>query len=134
MTKLSRFAALALLAIITFSTLSPIQMRPHFAEANAERGLAYLLLGLTLAINFPNRLFQVVIFVVSAAAVLELLQTIDPGRHARFVDAFVKAAAGVAGIAVGWIILRALTMVRDAGLRRGNGRQAAVLLQIQNDR
>jgi VanZ like family len=105
----ARIAALVLLAIITFSTLSPIQMRPHIAEANVERGLAYVLLGLTLAISFPNRLFQTVIFVVGTAGILEILQIIDPGRHARFLDALVKAAAGIMGVAVGWIVVRAMT-------------------------
>ncbi|RUY00864.1 hypothetical protein EN991_37580, partial [Mesorhizobium sp. M7A.F.Ca.US.005.03.2.1] len=98
MTKLFRTAALALLAIIIFATLSPIQMRPHLAEANVERALAYVLLGFALAVGFPNRLYQVVIFVAVIAGMLELLQLIDPGRHARLIDALVKAFAGVVGI------------------------------------
>ena len=100
--------ALALFAIIIFSTLSPIQMRPHLADANAERGLAYVLLGLTLAVGFPNRLYQTLICVVVAAGVLELLQIIDPGRHARLLDAIVKALAGVIGIVLGQLIVKAL--------------------------
>lgn len=107
MTKLSRTAALILLAIIVFATLSPIQMRPHIADANLERGLAYVLLGLAIAIGFPNRLYQVAIFVICTAGVLEMLQIVDPGRHARFLDAFLKASAGVAGIVLGHILARA---------------------------
>lgn len=107
MTRFSRTAALALLAIIVFATLSPIQMRPHIASANLERGLAYVLLGLAIAIGFPNRLYQVAIFVVCTAGVLEMLQVIDPGRHARFLDAFLKASAGIAGIALGHVLARA---------------------------
>lgn len=107
MTKLSRITALALLAIIIFATLSPIQMRPHLAEANVERALAYVLLGFALAIGFPNRLYQVVIFVAVTAGMLELLQLIDPGRHARLIDALVKALAGVVGIVAGHLIVRA---------------------------
>ncbi|WP_292567310.1 hypothetical protein [Mesorhizobium sp.] len=107
MTKLSRITALALLAIIIFATLSPIQMRPHLAEANVERALAYVLLGFALAIGFPNRLYQVVIFVAVTAGMLELLQLIDPGRHARLIDALVKALAGVVGVVAGHLIVRA---------------------------
>ena len=107
MTKLSRTAALALLAIIIFATLSPIQMRPHIAEANVERALAYVLLGFALALGFPNRLYQAVIFVAVTAGMLELLQIIDPGRHARLIDAFVKAFAGVIGIVAGNLLVRA---------------------------
>ena len=106
MTKLSRTAALALFAIIIFATLSPIQMRPHLAEANVERALAYVLLGFALALGFPNRLYQAVIFVAVTAGMLELLQLIDPGRHARLIDALVKAFAGVVGIVAGHLIVR----------------------------
>ena len=100
MTKLSRITALALFAIIAFATLSPIQMRPHIAEANVERGLAYVLLGFALALGFPNRRYRAAIFVVCTAGFLEILQIIDPSRHARVLDAIIKAAAGVAGIVI----------------------------------
>lgn len=106
MTKLSRTVALALLAIIVFATLSPIQMRPHIAEATVERALAYVLLGFALAFGFPNRLYQAAIFVVAAAGILELLQIIDPGRHAHVADALVKACAGTVGILVGQFFVR----------------------------
>ena len=106
MTKLSRIAALVLLAIIIFSTLSPIQMRPHIAQANVERALAYVVLGFVLALGFPNRLYQAAIFVIVTAGVLELLQIIDPGRHAQFADALVKASAGIVGIFVGQLFVR----------------------------
>lgn len=108
MIRLSRITALALLAIIIFTTLSPIQMRPHLVDANGERGLAYVLLGLALAIGFPNRLYQTLIFVVITAGVLELLQIIDPGRHARLLDAVVKALAGIIGIVLGQLIVKAV--------------------------
>jgi VanZ family protein len=106
MTKLSRIVALVLLAIIIFATLSPIQLRPHIFEANIERGLAYVSLGFAVALGFPNRLYEAVIFVVVTAGVLELLQVIDPGRHARLIDALVKAFAGLAGIVVAQLLIR----------------------------
>ncbi|MBZ9986689.1 hypothetical protein LB572_06215 [Mesorhizobium sp. BH1-1-5] len=105
MTSLSRLAALVLLAIITFATLSPIQFRPHLGDANVERALAYILFGLALALGFPSRVTQTVLFVCVVAGVLEFLQLFDPGRHARALDALVKAAAGVAGIVLGRIII-----------------------------
>jgi hypothetical protein len=117
MIRFSRTAALALLAIIVFATLSPIQMRPHIADANLERGLAYVLLGLAIAIGFPKRLYQVAIFVICTAGVLEMLQIIDPGRHARFLDAFLKASAGIAGIALGHFLVRAANRMNIAKVR-----------------
>ncbi len=107
MTSISRIAALLLLAIITFATLSPIQLRPHLGDANMERALAYILFGLALALGFPSRLMQTLLFVCAVAGFLEFLQIFDPGRHARVLDALVKAAAGVAGILLGRLILAA---------------------------
>lgn len=115
MTFISRLAALALLALITFATLSPIQLRPHLGDANIERALAYVMLGVALALGFPSRVVQTVIFVCAVAGVLEFLQLFDPGRHARVADALVKAAAGVAGIVVGRFVL---TLASRAAERR----------------
>ncbi|WP_292339494.1 hypothetical protein [Mesorhizobium sp.] len=67
--------------------------------------LAYALFGLALAFGFRAHLVQAMLFVCTVAGVLELLQAIDPGRHARLQDALVKAAAGLMGIAVGRIVL-----------------------------
>ncbi|MBZ9991653.1 VanZ family protein [Mesorhizobium sp. BH1-1-5] len=91
--------AIVLFAAITFATLSPIQMRPHLGEANLERALAYVLFGFVLGFGFPIRLARTMLVVCTTAGILELLQLIDPGRHARFRDALVKAAAGLVGIA-----------------------------------
>jgi len=106
MTTLSRIAALLLFAVIAFATLSPIQLRPHLADANIERGIAYVLFGLALALSFPRRLWLTVAFAVATAGLLEFLQLIDPSRHARLTDAVLKAAAGIAGIVVGRILFR----------------------------
>lgn len=111
MTSIFRLAALILLAAITFATLSPIQMRPHLGDANLERALAYVLFGLALAFGFRARLVQAMLFVCALAGVLELLQAIDPGRHARLQDALLKAAAGLIGIALGRIVLAVATKV-----------------------
>lgn len=118
MTSISRLAALVLLAAITFATLSPIQMRPHLSDANVERVLAYALFGLALAFGFRARVMQAMLFVCAVAGVLELLQAIDPGRHARLQDALLKAAAGLIGIALGRLILAA---AKRAATRRNPG-------------
>ncbi|WFP74966.1 VanZ family protein [Mesorhizobium sp. WSM4906] len=118
MISISRLAALVLLAAITFATLSPIQMRPHLGDANVERALAYILFGLALTFGFPSRLVQTMLFVCAVAGVLELLQVIDPGRHARLQDGLLKAAAGLIGIAMGRLILAA---AKRAAARRNPG-------------
>ena len=120
MTSISRLAALVLFAAITFATLAPIQMRPHLGEVNLERALAYVLFGLALAFGFPTRLNQAMLLVCTTAGVLELLQAIDPGRHARLRDALVKAVAGVVGIVVGRLILAAAHGAAAARPGRGD--------------
>ncbi|CDX17179.1 conserved membrane hypothetical protein [Mesorhizobium plurifarium] len=105
MTSISRLAAFVLLALITFATLSPIELRPHLSDPNMERALAYILLGLALALGFPSRVTQTVLFVCAVAGVLEVLQLFDPGRHARVVDGLLKAAAGIVGIVLGRFVI-----------------------------
>lgn len=105
MTSISRIAALLLLAAITFATLSPIQLRPHLGDANMERALAYVLFGFALSLGFPSRMSRATLFVFVVAGVLEFLQIFDPGRHARLIDALVKAAAGVVGIMLGRFVI-----------------------------
>ena len=109
MTLIFRVAALILLLVIMFVTLSPIRMRPQWGNPTFERFMAYFLLGAALSLGFPNRLVQITLLVVLVAAILELLQAIDPSRHARFSDASVKALAGVMGTAVGQLFVDALT-------------------------
>ncbi|WP_195173919.1 hypothetical protein [Mesorhizobium sp. INR15] len=100
MTSISRIAALVLLAVIVFATLSPIQLRPHLGDPNFERALAYVLFGIALGLGFPNRLAGTLGFVVVVAAALEFMQVFDPGRHARISDGSLKALAGILGVVV----------------------------------
>jgi hypothetical protein len=51
-----------------------------------------------------------------------MLQIIDPGRHARFLDAFLKASAGIAGIVMGHVLARA---ANRAGLAKAQSDPAS---------
>jgi VanZ family protein len=97
-------AAWATLAFIAFATLSPLGLRPEIGDANLERFGAYALAGLLMALAYPRHLILVAIFVVGAAAVLEVLQLVTPDRHGQFANAVVKAAGGMAGVVVAIII------------------------------
>jgi VanZ family protein len=109
MVHFSRIAGFVILTVIALVTLCPIDLRPETGHATLERMAAFLLLGLALGMGFPRRAFSSSVFVIAVAVLLEALQTIDPGRHARFMDMAVKAAAGVAGVAVAWLV----TKLRD---------------------
>ena len=101
----SRFAiALSLLSLagLVFATLCPINLRPHFADANVERFGAYAVLGLILSQTMRRRPILVAFIVVLIAVALEFGQLFVPGRDARVQDAMFKAAGGLFGTIIGY--------------------------------
>lgn len=105
--RIAGLLAWAVLALIAFSTLSPIGMRPHLGGlVHVERFGAFALLGFLFALVHPRRLWLVLVCVAAAAVGLEALQTLASGRHARVIDVAIKAAGGVAGVGAGWLALR----------------------------
>jgi VanZ family protein len=99
-------AAWGTIAFIVFATLSPLGLRPEMGDANLERFGAYALAGFLLLLAYPRRLILVVVLVLGVAAALELLQLVTPDRHGHFADACVKAAGGVVGVALAFILIR----------------------------
>ncbi len=106
MVRFSRIACVLILIVIALVTLSPIEWRPQTGHVSLERGAAYLLFGVALGTGFPRRLPYCWGVVVTVAVVLEALQLIDPGRHARVQDMLVKAAGGVIGTLIPWALTR----------------------------
>ena len=106
MIRTSRVACVVILIAITLVTLSPVDFRPDTGHTTLERATAYLLLGLALGIGFPRRLLSSCAFVIVVAVMLEALQLIDPGRDARFRDMLVKAAGGVIGVLIPWLLAK----------------------------
>jgi len=98
--------ALAVLGIagITYATLCPLGMRPHFANADEERFGAYFVLGFALALAAPRRWVSTSLFVAALAIGLEASQLFIPGRDARVTDALVKVLGGVFGSGAGHAI------------------------------
>nr|WP_018237105.1 VanZ family protein [Ensifer sp. BR816] len=88
-----------LLALIAYSTLSPIGMRPHIGTlVHVERFGAYGLMGLLLATAYPQRVRLVLGMVLGAAVGFELLQVLLADRHARVEDLAVKVAGAACGV------------------------------------
>lgn len=103
--KLRRAAVLigwAALLVIVFSTLSPIDARPHLMTlgADAERFLAYLAAGALLTFAYPRQLWLVLPGLIALAAGLEWLQTLEMTRHGLPHDALIKIMGAVAGSAM----------------------------------
>lgn len=90
--------ALAAVAGIVFVTVCPIGLRPHFADANAERFAAYVVAGALIARARGRAWVSAAAAVVVLALVLEAAQALVPGRHAMAPDAIVKALGGLCGV------------------------------------
>ncbi|MBR0694951.1 VanZ family protein [Bradyrhizobium lablabi] len=98
---LFRISGWLALAFIAFATLSPINERPSVAGPPLEHFVAYAVVGLAFMLGYPRRLQLMVAIVITSAFALEALQLLTPDRHARMLDALVKAAGGLCGITAG---------------------------------
>ena len=114
--RVSIIAGWLALAFIVFVTLSPIDARPVLAPPQVERFAAFALLGLAFILAYPARWQLVVALVLGSAVGLEMLQLLTPDRHARVLDALVKATGGICGISAGQLILF-LLRTRISGAR-----------------
>lgn len=105
---LAQVAALLVLAVIIYATLSPLDLRPRTGFVAFEREAAFALLGLALMLAFPDHAGFVVLGVIVVAIGLELAQHLTPDRHSRLIDALQKAGGALAGCAIGYIANRFL--------------------------
>jgi VanZ family protein len=96
-----RLAAWIICAAIVVMTLGPVSVRPHTpVSANAERFVAYLVLGLCFVLAYPRHVYLVGVALVIAAGGLEWAQNFVPGRDGRLEDFLFKAAGVIAGLIV----------------------------------
>lgn len=96
-----RVIAWLLAAAVTFATLGPPSYRPHSnLGQDGEHTLAFVLVGLAFGLAYPRNRLSVAGAAVVATGVLELLQLLVPGRHARMEDFIVDALAACAGFLV----------------------------------
>ena len=104
--RVSLIAAWLALAFIVFATLSPIDDRPVLAGPQFEHFAAFALMGFAFMLGYPRRMLLIVAIVLASAFVLEALQLLTPDRHGRVLDALVKAAGGMSGVGVGYLVPR----------------------------
>jgi VanZ family protein len=104
--------AWGLAAAIAFATLGPPEQRPHSnLGQNGEHVLAFVLLGLAFGLAYSSNRSRGATFVMGYTGLIELLQLVAPGRHARLQDFVVDALAACVGLvaaaALDWMIRRA---------------------------
>jgi len=101
MTILLRLFAWSLAAAVAFATLGPPGLRPHSnLGQDGEHALAFVLLGLAFGLAYPRSRLFTAMFVVGYTGLIEILQFLAPGRHARLEDFVVDALAACLGIAL----------------------------------
>ena len=99
-TLLLRIFAWLLAAAVTFATLGPPRYRPHSnLGQDGEHALAFVLIGLAFGLAYPRQRSTVVV-TIALIGVLELLQFLMPGRHARLEDFIVDALAACVGFVI----------------------------------
>ena len=111
MTIILRLLAWGLAAAIAFATLGPAERRPHLGLGqNGEHALAFVLLGLVFGLAHTRNRLHTAAFVVAFTGLIEILQFLAPGRHARMEDFVVDALAATLGLAAAaaldWTIRR----------------------------
>ncbi|MDA9404490.1 hypothetical protein XH79_37885 [Bradyrhizobium sp. CCBAU 45389] len=84
-------------AFITFVTLSPIHNRPTVASSQLEHFAAFAFMGFAFASGSRRRAILIAAMRIAGAFALETLQLLTPDRHARVLDALMKATGGVCG-------------------------------------
>lgn len=100
-------AAWLVLAFILFSTISPIELRPHtLTTVNIDRAGAFALAGFAFVLAYPRHWKAIGLLLVIGALGFELMQELSPTRHARLHDALVKGGGAIFGVAVGFVVNR----------------------------
>ena len=95
-----RVLAWSALAVIFLVTIAPISLRPISGlPVNAERFLAFAVIGALFAAGYPQRFWIVGALVLLAAGGFELAQHLSPSRHGEFHDFVVKGLGGGFGLA-----------------------------------
>jgi len=118
--RLSRIAGWLTLVFVIHATLSPIEDRPVVTGLQLEHFAAFALLGFAFAFGYRRRPLVVAVLIIGGAFGLEALQLLTPDRHARVLDAAVKALGGLCGIGSGRIAPLLLAEINraKASLRR----------------
>ena len=106
-------AAWLSIAAVIVVTVLPIGLRPTTPwQPNTERFFVMATVGWMFVLAYPARFWTIVLFLISAAVVIEPLQFFAAGRHPSSGDAIIKASGGAAGAIAGDLILRAIVLFK----------------------
>ena len=99
MTQFFRLAALLAIAGVIYLTLGPVTIRSMSPfPALWDRSVAFVVIGVLLALAFPRHRGLVLVAVIVLAVGLELAQHLRPDRHGRIADAAIKVVGALLGV------------------------------------
>jgi hypothetical protein len=109
--KSAQIVALVLLVAGLFLSIGPGRFRPYTGIPHGiEHFVAFAILGLPFGFGFPHRWLLLSLAAIAAAAGIEALQLVVPGRHAYLTDVVINAAGACLGIWLGalaaWLLER----------------------------
>ena len=94
-----RIAAVLAIAGVIYLTLGPVSVRSLSPLPPLwDRSIAFLIIGVLLALSFPRHRLLVLLTLVALVVGLELAQHLRPDRHGQAGDAVVKLLGAVAGL------------------------------------
>ena len=107
MTTLTQIVAWLLAGAVALAALGPVRYRPRLWITHyGEHALAFILVGLAFALAYPRQRLLVAVILIVLTGLLELVQLLMPGRHARLNDWLVDVLAALIGVALVAIIDR----------------------------
>lgn len=99
------------IALIALLSLVPGGLRPHSgAPKQIEHFIAYILAAAILTFGFSKSRNPMIIGAALClyAAVLEIAQTVIPGRDGNVMDFLISSSGALLGCLFAWIVIRAL--------------------------
>jgi VanZ family protein len=117
-TRIFRALGWILVAAILALSLVPPSLRPMTGMPHDfEHFAIFALCGYAFGLGYRSRHFLQAIGLVAFSGMVEILQLMTPGRHARLIDFVVDAVASCAGLLVGRITFK-LTVSEGASADR----------------
>src|SRR4029079_5947322 len=99
MTTLTQIVAWLLAGAVALAALGPARYRPRLWITHyGEHALAFILVGLAFALAYPPQWLFVTVMLILLTGLLELVQLLIPGRHARLNDWLVDVLAALIGV------------------------------------
>jgi VanZ family protein len=97
--KLARLISWGLIAAIVALSIAPVDLRPVTeAPHKIEHLAAFYPAGLALALGYNIKRWLLSLILAAFCAVIEMMQLLVPGRHARLEDFIVDVMAMWAGL------------------------------------